>query len=313
LVTPFLAVTLPPNDSIHIPIRFLPNATGTRQAALVFSLKGKASDGSDSTWTEVVPLTGTGVAVSREVGIGSVTVAQELHSMAGNAVTIPVVVNAPIDLNAPDNGTNEAYGYRFTVTWKRDAFQYSGVVPTTIVLDSTHYDNATEMETRYFHYQSSTPLTGITTLATLNVQSMLSKSDTTGIQVSSVAWLDQYSTPLCYVSNTTLDGSHVLDPVCGDQTLQTFLVKGVISVDGIRPNPAGASAEIDYSLAGARSISVSIYDMLGNEVKRLMDMEPQTVGAHVIPFTSEGLSSGAYYCRITDGHFVVARQFEIAK
>ncbi len=307
------SVVVGPGQTDSIPIIFLPTATGPRSGTLVFSLKGNGYRGTDSTWTETAELIGTGVSVSRQVGIGSVTAAPQYHSMAGNGVSIPIVVNTPIDVNAPDNGTTEAYGYRFDVSWKRDAFQYVSTNPAAVSVVTQPYNAATGMETRVFTFESAAPLTGVDTLATFNVLSMLTTSDTTGIQLSNVQWLDKDTIPLCYVSDTSFNGTHVLDPVCGSTTLQNFLLKGAISVDAIRPNPAGASAEIDYSLASARPISVSIFDLLGNEVKRLRDSEPQTEGAHALQFTSDGLASGTYYCRITDGHFVVSRQFEIAK
>ncbi|HZK75751.1 MAG TPA: choice-of-anchor D domain-containing protein, partial [Candidatus Kapabacteria bacterium] len=311
--TPFQHVGVGPDQTDSIPIIFLPLATGQRQATLIFTLKGKASTGADSTWTESVLLKGSGAAVSRQVGIGSVTAAPQYHSMAGNGVSIPVVVNTPIDVSAPDNGTTEAYGYQFRVSWKRDAFKYIGTVPANVSVSNPTYDAPTDMETRVFKFESPVPLTGVVTLATINVLSMLTKSDTTGIQLSSVAWLDKDTIPLCYVSDTSFDGSHVLDQICGNSTIQNFLLKGAINVDDIRPNPAGASAEVDYTLASARSISVSIYDLLGNEVKQLMDMTPETEGAHTLQFNSDGLPSGSYYCRVTDGHFVATRPFEVAK
>ncbi|HEX5315598.1 MAG TPA: T9SS type A sorting domain-containing protein, partial [Candidatus Kapabacteria bacterium] len=85
------------------------------------------------------------------------------------------------------------------------------------------------------------------------------------------------------------------------------------NIDGIRPNPAGSVAEVDYTLGNARSISISIYDLLGNEVKQLMDGQPEAEGPHTLQFTSDGLPSGTYYCRVTDGHFVMTKEFEIAK
>ena len=313
LATPFQPLIVLPGKMDTIPIVFVPTATGTREAAFVFIIKGKNPDGSDTTWSQIGELQGTGAAVARQVGIGNVTAAPQYHSMAGNAVSIPVVVNTPIDENAPDSGTTEAYGYKFNISWKRDAFQYVATTPSYVIVDTPIYNKATGMESRLVHFESQTPLTGVTTLATIGVQSMLTKSDTTGIVLSNMQWLDKDSIALCYVSDTSFDGSHVLDPVCGNATLQGFLTTGAISVDGIRPDPASASAEIDYTLGGARPISISIYDLLGNEVKQLMNMQPQTMGAHSIQFTSDGLASGAYYCRITDGHFVVSRQFEIAK
>ncbi len=321
LTTSFQPTPVPPGDSITIPVEFLPalmTDTGVREAAIVFFVEGKKADGTYGIDTVVKELVGIGAIVSREVGIGSISanVASPLdtHSIPAGSVSIPVMVNTPIDANAPTNGSKEVYGYKFDISWKRDAFEFKGgVTPAGVNVSAASYDAATEMETRHVTFESPAPLTGVTTLATLDVESMLSKQDTTGVTISNIAWLDRDTNALCYVTDSSFNGTQVLDPVCGSATLTDFMIKGSISIDGIQPNPVGTSAQIGYSLAGARAISMNIYDELGNDVKTLIDDEPATEGAHTIQFNTDGLPSGTYYCRMTDGHFVTNRQFEIQK
>jgi hypothetical protein len=149
------------------------------------------------------------------------------------------------------------------------------------------------------------------TLATLTVESMLTKSDSSQILVSNPEWFGNDGQPLCYVTNSVQTGSYVLDPVCGSSTLKGFLVNGNISVDEIHPNPVHNVAMIDCQLARPSTISVTVFDMMGNEVERTT--YGFNVGMHQVPVGSQSMKSGVYYCRISDGKSVITRRFEVTK
>ncbi len=300
-----------PQDTLFVPVQFQPLATGPRMAAIIFTVTGKQANGTIGTWSDTDTVSGIGAAVSREIGVGSPTVLQQYHAQPNGGISIPIVVNTPIDMNAPTNGTTEAYGYQFDVSWRRDAFEF--VSSSAATVDAPTYNTTTDMETRHVHFESSTPLTNVSTLVTLNFKAMVSKTDTTGIQISNVSWLGKDTIPLCYVTDTLLNGSQVLDPVCGTNTLQTYMNLGGISIDGIHPNPASTSTQVDYRLATGRFITIAVYDELGDPVKQLLSMDAETSGAHSLQFSTDNLPSGTYFCRITDGHFVMTQQFQVAK
>ena len=319
--SPFVQQIAPPNGGIvTVPILFLPTATGLRQAALVFNLQGKTATGADSIWTETVLLQGQGVAVQRTVGVGSASTPPEYHTTADGSIQIPIVADVPIDANAPDNGTSEAYGYKFDVSWKRDAFQYVDVTSPSIGIAISQmnlaYNSATGMETRSFAGTSIGSLTGQTTLATIDVKAMLDKADSSPISLTNVLWLGKDSLPLCYVSSVVESSSFILDPLCGNTTLQNFLQTGQItttSIQEVHPNPVRGKATINYTVNSSSSITIGIYDLLGNEVRRLVDQQLQHAGVYSIVLESDGLASGSYVCRLTDGKQVSTKRFELQK
>jgi len=63
------------------------------------------------------------------------------------------------------------------------------------------------------------------------------------------------------------------------------------------PNPFNSSTIIRYELSEDAYVKLVVYDVLGREVKRLVD-EKKDAGSYLVEFSAEGLSSGVYYYRI---------------
>jgi photosystem II stability/assembly factor-like uncharacterized protein len=70
------------------------------------------------------------------------------------------------------------------------------------------------------------------------------------------------------------------------------------------PNPFNPVTRINYELPKGSKISLIIYDLLGRELKRLVDNEYKPAGLYSIDFNEPSLASGVYYYKITasDSH-----------
>jgi hypothetical protein len=73
------------------------------------------------------------------------------------------------------------------------------------------------------------------------------------------------------------------------------------------PNPFNPSTIITYDLPAAGHVTLSVYDVLGNEVQKLVN-ESQAAGRYKVEFTATGLASGVYLYQITAGSFVQTRK-----
>jgi hypothetical protein len=73
------------------------------------------------------------------------------------------------------------------------------------------------------------------------------------------------------------------------------------------PNPFNPSTIITYDLPAAGHVTLSVYDVLGHEVQKLVN-ESQAAGRYKVEFTATGLASGVYLYRITAGSFVQTRK-----
>ena len=68
------------------------------------------------------------------------------------------------------------------------------------------------------------------------------------------------------------------------------------------PNPFNPSTAISYQLQAASLVSLTIFDIAGREVAKLVEgFKP--AGSHSVTWNAEGLTSGVYFARLTAGEF----------
>ncbi len=78
------------------------------------------------------------------------------------------------------------------------------------------------------------------------------------------------------------------------------------------PNPFNPTTSIAYALEEEVDVSLIVYDMLGREVKRLVDGR-QRAGAYTVGFDATSLSSGIYIYRLETTNFSQTRQMTLVK
>ena len=78
------------------------------------------------------------------------------------------------------------------------------------------------------------------------------------------------------------------------------------------PNPFNPSTIISYELPIGASISLKVYDILGREVKELVN-EQKVAGTYSVEFDGSKLSSGVYFYTITAGKFSQTKKMILAK
>ncbi len=64
------------------------------------------------------------------------------------------------------------------------------------------------------------------------------------------------------------------------------------------PNPFNPVTKINYDLPRDAKVTIIIYDILGREVKRLVNNELKTAGSNIIDFNASNYASGVYFYRI---------------
>lgn len=108
------------------------------------------------------------------------------------------------------------------------------------------------------------------------------------------------------------DGSTVNLPARSITTISTMYIAGIEdkndndlnTVDCYLsqnyPNPFSTATTIEYSIAKAGFVKLSIYDVSGREVEVLVD-EVKQAGSHAVDFDADGLSQGVYFYKLTSG------------
>ena len=78
------------------------------------------------------------------------------------------------------------------------------------------------------------------------------------------------------------------------------------------PNPFNPSTVIGYQLPANSLVTLKVYDVLGREVRTLVN-EREGAGDHSITFNAADLPSGVYFYRLTAGSFVETKRLVVIK
>jgi hypothetical protein len=78
------------------------------------------------------------------------------------------------------------------------------------------------------------------------------------------------------------------------------------------PNPFNPKTNIKFDLPNNAFVSIKIYDILGREIKNLVN-EKMSAGSHTIEFTASNFASGIYFYRIIAGSYTEVKKMALIK
>jgi hypothetical protein len=78
------------------------------------------------------------------------------------------------------------------------------------------------------------------------------------------------------------------------------------------PNPFNPVTTIQYSIPQRSSVTLKVYDILGNEISLLVNEEKDR-GVHTVNFDASQLASGIYFYKLQAGSFVETKKMIIIK
>jgi hypothetical protein len=79
------------------------------------------------------------------------------------------------------------------------------------------------------------------------------------------------------------------------------------------PNPFNPLTKISFTLQKATTVTLKVFNLLGEEIRTLFSREPLTSGNHEVAFQASDLPSGIYYYRLTTPEFSETRQMILSK
>jgi hypothetical protein len=152
-------------------------------------------------------------------------------------------------------------------------FAFSAVVRDTTVADTT--------------VTLSTPLTA-NTVYYWRVNAM----DTAGISA--------YSAVAVFATGTTLNVNEITELPKEFELLQNY------------PNPLNPTTIISYQLPVNSFVTLNVYDVIGREVRTLVN-GPKASGSYTIQFDGSDLPSGVYFYRLRAGDFTSVKKLILLK
>jgi len=79
------------------------------------------------------------------------------------------------------------------------------------------------------------------------------------------------------------------------------------------PNPFNPATIISFSIPKSETVSLKVYDILGNEVSTLLNNERLSAGQYNVDFEGAFLSSGIYYYTIRTENFIDTKKMLLVK
>ena len=84
------------------------------------------------------------------------------------------------------------------------------------------------------------------------------------------------------------------------------------SLDQNFPNPFNPSTNIKYSIIKAPKVTIKVYDILGREVKTLVN-KVQAPGQYTVTFNAQNLASGVYFYQLNTENFTATKKLMLLK
>lgn len=78
------------------------------------------------------------------------------------------------------------------------------------------------------------------------------------------------------------------------------------------PNPFNPSTQIKFSINKPSLVTLKIYDVLGKEIKTLVNREMKP-GVHFVNFDASNLPSGIYFYRLSSGNYTETKKMSLLK
>ena len=78
------------------------------------------------------------------------------------------------------------------------------------------------------------------------------------------------------------------------------------------PNPFNPQTTISYQVKEKSLVTITVYDLLGQEVATLVDAEKQA-GSHTVTFNATEMSAGTYFYKMKAGQFEQIRKMTLVK
>ena len=110
----------------------------------------------------------------------------------------------------------------------------------------------------------------------------------------------------------TYDGLYVFNENKIVKVEQVPKIPSSYSLSQNYPNPFNPTTRIKYSLAESGNTNICIYDILGREIRKLVN-EYEEVGNYEFEFNSDNLTNGIYFYRIVSGKYSETKKMVLLK
>jgi cellulose 1,4-beta-cellobiosidase len=201
---------------------------------------------------------------------------------------------------------------------------YQNYAPTSFILNSPPINKKLTSMIIPFTWQKSIdanldPIEYIFHLSGPNFDTTITQIEDDSLLFDGSQCLQSYTPYTWYIEAT--DGIDTTESTTR-RTFTTPRITGVYSIDQVPclfsldqnyPNPFNPQTTISYSLSKTSTVTLIVYDLIGREIKMLVDNERKAAGAHKVTFDATNLPSGAYFYKLQSETFMDIKEMVLIK
>jgi ribosomal protein L30E len=129
----------------------------------------------------------------------------------------------------------------------------------------------------------------------------------TGLEDGYYEWTLR-SVDAAYIGSTVATGNFIIGNQTATKELENAEQSDILAQN--YPNPFSSKTSIHFTVPETENISIKVFDVLGNEIKTLVDKE-FTQGLYNVEFDASGISPGVYFYRMTTGGKSVTKKMQV--
>ena len=287
--------TIPAGAKSIINVGFAPQTVGAKQAWLTVT-----SD--DSAGTEnMVEVIGNATPSSYDV----LTKSDTIYGHIGDTISVPVILVTPLD-EADIVSYHIALKYDSTMLWPLSVSVDSSWSGGLFTPQYTFASGTTDVMAQAL----DTSLTGTGTLYNVQMQVLLGDALETPLNLTLVRYTDNLNDSTSVISSIE-QGLFVLEGYCAGQG-GLLEASGNYALGAVAPNPLSGATQVNYSIAIPANVHLGLYNVLGQEVKRLVDAG-EGAGNYTEFLSTDGLAAGAYMLVLESGQYRAMKRVMIVK
>jgi hypothetical protein len=119
----------------------------------------------------------------------------------------------------------------------------------------------------------------------------------------------------CIISIDSLGGRSGMTNMTSHETAIVEVKENnptIYSLNQNYPNPFNPGTQINYQLSKLNNVSLTVYDLFGREIAKLVNGE-QSAGPHSIKWNASGVASGVYFYQLKAGSFIQTKKMLLLK
>jgi hypothetical protein len=188
-----------------------------------------------------------------------------------------------------------------------------GTLPENVISVGKYYWNISSPSISFSNGKISTPLSKLSGIADSSKLVWLNRAKsgdpwsnigatiTSGNLISTVDFSSLYEFAIGTDTSHILSVNNALNPIPDEFSLQQNF-----------PNPFNPSTTINYSLAKAGNVKLTVYNAIGSKVTTIVN-EYKPAGNYSVQFNGSNLASGIYLYRLESGNYSTAKKFILMK